>query len=68
MDRGLLYSFQNSKKFVVKIGFKHHICTPENLSANGFVEVIQKVVVKLVHLAVLQGKDPAKELQEYLIR
>ena len=35
-------------------------------AANGFVEVFQNVLVKLVHTAVIEGKDPTKEVQEYL--
>ena len=47
--------------------FKHHICTPENLAANGFVEVFQEVLVKLVHMAVIEEKDSEKVVQEYLM-
>ena len=49
------------------MGFKHHICTPENPAANGFMEVFQKVLVKLVHTAIIEGKDPARVVQEYLV-
>ena len=48
------------------MGFHHHICTPENPQANGFVEVFQKVLVKMVHTAVVEGKDPKKVVQRYL--
>ena len=46
------------------MGFKHHICTPENPQANGFVEVFQKVLVKMVHTAVTEKKDPRKEVHK----
>ena len=38
----------------------HHICTAENPQANGFVEVFNKVLVKMVHTAVTGHKDPKK--------
>ena len=36
------------------MGFEHHICTPENPAANGFVEVFQKVLVRMVHTAIIE--------------
>ena len=57
-DGGPPYDSREFEKFARRMGFKHHICTPENPQANGFVEVFQKVLVKLVHTAVIEKQDP----------
>ena len=66
-DGGPPYDSKEFKKFANRMGFKHHICTPENPQANGFVEVFQKVLVKMVHTAVTEKKDPRKEVHKYLM-
>ena len=48
------------------MGFKHRICTPENPQANGFVEVFQKVLIKMIHTTVAEKKDPRKVIHGYL--
>ena len=60
------YNSEKFKKFAKKHGFVHHICTPENPEANGFVEIFQKVLVKIIHTAMIEKKDPKKKVQEYL--
>ena len=65
-DRGPPYNSQKFRKFAEKIGFKHHICTPDNLAANGFMEVFQKVLVKMVQTAIIEERDLTKVVQEYL--
>ena len=50
-----------------KKGIKHHLCAPENPIANGFVEVFQKVLAKMVHMAVAQRRDPRKVINSYLM-
>ena len=65
-DGGPPYNSRQFSKFAKKMGFHHHICTPENPQANGFVEVFQKVLVKMVHTAVVEGEDPKKVVQRYL--
>ena len=49
-----------------RMGFHHHICTPENPQANGFVEAFQKVLVKMVHTAIVEKKGPKRAVQQYL--
>ena len=65
-DGGPPYDSRNFRHFAKKMGFYHHLCTPENPQANGFVEVFQKVLVKMVHTATVEGKDPKKVVQRYL--
>ena len=65
-DGGPPYDSREFKKFAKREGFEHHICTPENPQANGFVEVFQKVLVKMVHTAVVEKKDPRKVIHKYL--
>ena len=42
------------------------ICTPENPEANGFVGVFNKVLVKMIHTATIEGEDPTKAVNRYL--
>ena len=65
-DGGPPYDSREFRKMVRRVRFKHHMTTPENPQANGFVEVFQKVLVKLVHTAEVEGKDPKKVVQRYL--
>ena len=59
-DGGPPYNSRELRKFAKRQGFKHHICTPENPEANGFVEVFNKVLVKIIHMVMIEGKDPIK--------
>ena len=52
-DGGPPYDSREFRRMARRMGFKHHITTPENPQANGFVEVFQKVLVKMVHTAVV---------------
>ena len=65
-DGGPPYNSEKFRKFAKKKGFVHHICTPENPQANGFVEVFQKVLAKIVHTAIIEKEDPKEKVQEYL--
>lgn len=65
-DGGPPYDSREFRKMAKRMGFHHHICTPENPQANGFVEVFNKVLVKLVHTATVEKKDPRKVLHRYL--
>ena len=65
-DNGPPYNSHNFTKFAKKMGFHHRHCTPLNPQANGLVEVFQKVLAKMVHTAVIEGKDPRREVKRYL--
>ena len=66
-DGGPPYSSHDFKRYAAKKGIKHHVCAPENPMANGFVEVFQKVLVKMVHTAVAERKGPRKVIDSYLM-
>ena len=60
-------SSHDFQKYLEKKGIKHHLCAPENPMANGFVEVFQKVLAKMVHTAVAEKKDPRRVIDHYLM-
>ena len=66
-DGGPPYDSQKFKDYMVTQGIQHHICTPENPQANGFVEVFQKVIVKIIHTAVVTKEDPKAAVEKYLM-
>ena len=41
--------------------------TPEDAQANGFAEAFVKVMVKLVHTALVEKRDPRKMVNSYLM-
>ena len=45
----------------------HHITTPEDIQANGFAEAFVKIMVKLLHTAVVERRDPRKMVISYLM-
>ena len=55
------YDSKEFRRMAKRMGFEHHICTPENPQTNGFVEVFQQVLVKMIHSAVVE-----KVLHRYL--
>ena len=66
-DGGPPYSSNDFKRYMEKKGIKHHLCAPENPMANGFVEVFQKVLAKMVHTAIAEKKDPRRVIDRYLM-
>ena len=46
------------------MGVQHHITTPEDAQANGFAV---KILVKLVHTALVEKQDPRKMISSYLM-
>ena len=46
---------------------EHHITTPEDAQANGFAEAFVKIMVKLVHTAVIEKQDPRKRVNKFLL-
>ena len=43
------------------------LSTPESAQANGFAEIFVKTLVKLIHTAVANKKDPKRAVQSYLM-
>ena len=50
------------------MGFKRHPVTPKDPQSNGFAENFVKLLCKLVHTATAEGKDPKRELHNYLLQ
>ena len=50
------------------MGFKHHPVTPKDPQSNGFAESFEKLLCKLVYTAIAEGKDPKRELHNYLLQ
>ena len=67
-DGGPPYDSREFRAMAKRMGFYHHITTPENPQANGFVGVFQKVLVKMVHTAVVEKQDPRRVVHRYLAR
>ena len=65
-DGGPPYQGHEFAQFSRRMGFHHHITTPEDAQANGFGEAFVRVLVKLVHTGVAERKDPKKVLNLYL--
>ena len=49
------------------MGVEHHTTTPEDAQANGFAEAFVKILVKLVHKALVEKRDPRKMVSRYLM-
>ena len=50
------------------MGFAHNPVSPENHPSNGFAESFVKILVKFIHTTIADGKDPKRELQNYLLQ
>ena len=66
-DGGPPYSSNEFAKYMKRRGIRHHTCTPESPQSNGFVEIFQKVLVKIVHTATVEKQDPKKAVDRYLM-
>ena len=66
-DGGPPYNGEEFKKFAQNMGFTHRRTTPESAQANGFAEIFVKTLVKLIHTAVADKKDPRRAVQSYLM-
>ena len=67
-DNGSPYFSQEMQKYAAKMGFKHKTVNPLDPQSNGFAENFVKLMCKLVHTATVEGKDPKKELNTYLLQ
>ena len=66
-DGGPPYNGEEFRKFAQSMGFTHRLTTPESAQANGFAEIFVKTLVKLIHTAVANKKDPKRAVQSYLM-
>ena len=65
-DNGSPYFGSNIANETKRMGFRHHQVTPLDNKSNGFAENFVKIMCKLVHTSITEGKDPKKELNTYL--
>jgi len=54
-------------EYVKQYGIKHTPVTPEDPQCNGFAENFVKLLCKFIHTTIVEGNDPKKELQKYLL-
>ena len=66
-DGGPPYSGHEFAKYCESMGVDHHTTTPEDAQANGFAEAFVKILVKLVHTALVEKRDPRKMVSSYLM-
>ena len=66
-DGGPPYNGHEFKEYCQRMGVEHHTTTPEDAQANGFAEAFVKIMVKLVHTAVVEKQDPRKRVNKYLL-
>ena len=66
-DGGPPYSGHEFARYCERMGVEHHTTTPEDAQANGFAEAFVKILVKLVHTALVERRDPRKMVSSYLM-
>ena len=67
-DNGSPYFSHEMAQYAKRMGFKHHPATPKDPQSNGFTESFVKLLCKLIHTAIAEGKDPKRELHNYLLQ
>ena len=65
-DNGPPFKSWNFKKFAKKMGFKHRRITPRHPKANGLVENFNKVLIKTLKIARMQGLPWQREMFTFL--
>ena len=66
-DNGPPYPSFEMDAYAKEMGFEMKPTTPNDPAANGFAEVFVKILCKLLHTSVAEGKDPKAELYKYLL-
>ena len=67
-DNGSPYFGSETANYAKRMGFRHHQVTPLDHKSNGFAENFVKRMCKLVHTSIIEGKDPKKKLNTYLLQ
>ena len=67
-DNGPPYFSDEMAHYEKKKGFRYHSTTPMDPQSNEFAENFFKSVCKLVHTATVEGKDPCKEINTFLLQ
>ena len=66
-DNGPPHNRHEWQVFVKEQGFKPIACSPEHPQSNGIAERFMSVLVKVIHAAVAEGRDPKVEVQKRLL-
>ena len=66
-DGGPPYAGEGFNRFCRNMGIEHKTTTPEDAQANGFAEAFVKLMCKMIHTAVVEGRDPKKAINSYLL-
>ena len=66
-DNGPPYQSHEWREFAKEYGFKYRPVTPLHPEANGQVERFNRVLVKTIHAAIAEGKDPKVEVRRRVL-
>ena len=66
-DGGLPYNSEDWRRYAREQGFKSRLFTPEHHEGNGIAERFMGVLVKTIHAAKAEGKDPKLEIRKRLM-
>ena len=67
-DNGPPYDSREWRKYAKQVGFIRKPCSPEHPEGNGVAERFMGVIVKLVHAALAEKKDPKLEIERRLMQ
>ena len=67
-DNGSPYFSNKMAQYAKRMDFKYHPIAPKDPQSNGFAKSFVKLLCKLVHTAIAEGKDPRRELHNYLLQ
>ena len=65
-DGGPPYNGKEWRKYAKQMGFETDKTPPYHPQANGLVEKFNKSIVKMIHGAIAENKDPKKEVHKFL--
>ena len=67
-DNGPPYDSRDWRNYAKQVGFIRKPCSPEHPEGNGIAERFMGVIVKLVHAAMAEKKDPKLEIERRLMQ
>ena len=67
-DNGPPYKSHEMEKYAAEMGFQMTHVTPDDPQCNGFAENFVKLMCKLIHTSITEGKDVRSEVYKYLLQ
>ena len=67
-DNGPPFNSHDMEMYAKKRGFYHHKVEPEHPASNGLAENFMRMLRKVAHTAIVDGKDPRQEVNHYLLQ